>query len=162
MVFKKENRSRRIFAVMKSVVRFVLFIKFLYTVYAACHILKQEIRKRDSCHGFDDNNRAGTDHRIVATMDDKFCIFPDVVYRVLHLCDRRSRFDCNTKNQFGSVTHSAEHSAGVIRLLGNDAVFGNERVIVLTSRRRCGSKTIAEFQRFDCADGTDGFCQICA
>ena len=121
MVFKKENRSRRIFAVMKSVVRFVLFIKFLYTVYAACHILKQEIRKRDSCHGFDDNNRAGNDHRIVATMDDKFCIFPDVVYRVLHLCDRRSRFDCNTKNQFGSVTHSAEHSAGVIRLLGNDA-----------------------------------------
>lgn len=81
MVFKKENRSRRIFAVMKSVVRFVLFIKFLYTVYAACHILKQEIRKRDGCHGFDDNNRAGNDHRIVAAMDDKFCVFPDVVYR---------------------------------------------------------------------------------
>ena len=65
------------------------------------------------------------------------------------------------KNQRRSVSHTSQGSAGMIGFLLDFAITDAEGIVVGKAGSPGGIKAVSNLEAFDCADGEDGFRQIC-
>ena len=80
---------------------------------------------------FDNDNRPRYDDRVMSAEDFDLSVFVIDVYGMLCLRNGRCGLYGSSEDEAGTITHPAERSAGVVSFFKDNAIFREERIIIL-------------------------------